>query len=224
MSKKNRKIPPPVMIDRTRQEWVSLKEAARRIGVTSAALIYTEKNKEEFVQRKKIRKIPMFPWPQVRDSYRSIMVGASGTSFSAKRKNFPVVDTSEDEDEDEDGIIEPAEPKKKIGRPSVESLRTANANKVTMAAALMKLKYENELGNLLPKDTVMEVWRNAAESLKKSLLSIPDRVAPRFGGKDHHKLYRVLTEEITGALANLKVTYDYESGRRNKRKRISEES
>jgi phage terminase Nu1 subunit (DNA packaging protein) len=86
---------------------------------------------------------------------------------------------------------------------------SANASKATYSAALLQLEYEQRIGNMVPMDVVNSTWTGAGENLKKILMSIPDRIAPQFGGENHHKLYRALVEELTHALSSLEIVYDF---------------
>lgn len=198
-----KKRPPNSFKDTGGNEFVSGAELSRRMGVTQASITYAWQRK--WIKRVKKNDADMYAWPQARDGYlaNAPMVGAGK----------PKVEPPKGEDEAQDEAQDDSETKEWSGRgrpPSqLGELQTASASKVAYGAALLQLEYEQRLGNMVPRDAVDSVWKSAGEALKKSLMSIPDRVAPQFGGKDSHKLYRVLVEEMTLALANLEIKYDF---------------
>lgn len=203
MKLKGTKRPPASFTDTSGNEFVSGAELSRRVGVTQAAMTYARQRK--WIKPVKKNDAIMFAWPEARDGYlaNAPMVGAKG----AKKTQTASEEVAKDEDAPEDE----REGWSGRGRPTTQlgELQTASASKVAYGAALLQLEYEQRLGNMVPRDKVDAVWKGAGESLKKSLMSIPDRVAPQFGGKDSHKLYRVLVEELTHALANLDIKYDF---------------
>lgn len=174
-------------VDKHGQEWITRALLAKRLGITQAGTYHGEK--KEWIKGRIKLGVKMFPSPQSEKAY---------TQNSPKLSSAPV--------EDEDA---PIEEEKTRGRPPT-SLQSATATKTKLAAELMRLEYETKLGKLVPYDAVHSVWTNVAETIKKSLLTIPDRIAPEFGGENVHGLYRALTTEIQHSLASLNIKHAYE--------------
>lgn len=189
MNKKEANAP---WIDKHGQEWLSRSLLAQRLGVTPAALYHGEK--QEWISGKIKHGVKMFPCPQSEESYR---------------QNSPTLQRRAEEAAQEEGEDEPTPAYSGRGRPA-GNLQSATTTKVKLAAELLRLEYEAKLGKLVPMDEVKRVWEGAAETVKKAMLSIPDRIAPEFGGKNSHPLYRALVNEITHALASLKIEHRYE--------------
>jgi hypothetical protein len=63
---------------------------------------------------------------------------------------------------------------------------------------------EAALGKYLEYGKVKKEFCNIAENLKKSLLAIPDRIAPIIAGElgvtDHHEVRQILIREIKASL------------------------
>ena len=181
-------------IDKHGQEWISRSLLAQRLGLTPAGLYHGEK--QEWIKGVKKRGRLMFASPQSEESYR---------------QNSPKLRALAEADEDDT----PPPALNSRGRPPT-NLQSATTTKVKLAAELLRLEYETKLGKLVPLEAVTQVWLNAVETCKKSFQSIPDRIAPEYGGKNHHALYRALTIEITHALSSLNISHEYRIEQVNK--------
>lgn len=186
-------------IDKHGQEYVSLNCAATRIGTDRNLL--DDAKKAGFVSTYTIQGAPAVKWPQVRDQWRKYKA----------RKTVPVVSKDRPTDDDS-GIIqddEENETRRGPGRPKDLQAASATATKMTYSAELLRLEYETKLGKLVPVDIIQVAWMNIADSVKKAMLSIPDRVAAIIAGdvtqERYHEVHRTLTVEITNALQNLEV-------------------
>lgn len=186
-------------IDKHGQEWISKSLLAQRLGLTPAGMAHGEK--KEWIKGIKKRGRIMFASPQSEESYRT---------------NSPKLRALAEAEQDDDDT--PPPPLNTRGRPA-GSLQSATTTKVKLAAELLRLEYEAKLGKLVPMDQVKATWENVAETVKKSLMTIPDRIAPEFGGKNQHALYRALVTEINHALSNFKIEnkYEYKTVRRGGR-------
>ncbi len=147
-----------------------------------------------------------YPWPRARDEY---LAHAKLNKPDAGTGGMPGPIRMPDRGEDlkKENWVES----------SFNDPLSAAANKNVYSAALLQLEYEQRIGNLVPRDVVDATWTGAGEAMKKAMLSIPDRIAPQFGGENHHKLYRALVEEITHALSAMEVVYDFPEIRKNGR-------
>lgn len=194
---------PKSFIDRDGQEYVSMAELSRRVGVSTAALLFSR----DRGHTPSIKKdgYCAYPWPQARDAYLShakLLDPDSGDGGGPGPTNYP------------GGYDASGQPPIKKNNPEFADPFAGVANKNVYSAALLQLEYEQRIGNLVPMDVVDAVWTGAGENLKKTLMSIPDRIAPQYGGDNHHKLYRALVEEFTHALSSLNITYDFPAVRK----------
>lgn len=181
-------------IDKHGQEWISRSLLAGRLGLTPAGLYHGEK--QEWIKGVKKRGRIMFASPQSEESYH---------------QNSPKLRALAEADDDD----APPPALNTRGRPPT-SLQSASTTKVKLASELLRLEYETKLGKLVPLEAVTSVWLNAVETCKKALSSIPDRIAPEYGGKNHHVLYRALTTEIAHALSSLNINHEYKVEQVNK--------
>lgn len=87
------------------------------------------------------------------------------------------------------------------------SLKTLAANKLRREQALTKkaeIECAEKEGKLVNKEEMIFLWKEMGLKLRKSILSIPDRLAPVLAGQtDHHAIHRTMTEELKYALRNL---------------------
>lgn len=192
----NRKDVNEPWTDKHGQVWINRKTLAERVGVTSSATLHGEKM--GWVKSQMKRGLRMFPSPQSEEAYRLNSPKAGALARG----------------DDEGEVDQPPIPSGR-GRPPT-SLQSASTVKVKLASELLRLEYETKLGKLVPLEAVAQVWLNAVETCKKALSSIPDRIAPEYGGKNHHALYRALTTEITHALSSLNIKHEYKVEQVNK--------
>lgn len=84
---------------------------------------------------------------------------------------------------------------------------TARAAKEKWNARAAKMNYQREMGKLIPADAVVKGWIDIATLTQKSLLSVPDRIAPLLVGEtDQAIIHKRMTDEIRYALKNLSFT------------------
>lgn len=84
---------------------------------------------------------------------------------------------------------------------------TARAAKEKWNARTAKMNYQREMGKLIPADAVAKEWVDIATLTQKSLLSVPDRIAPLLVGEtDQAIIHKRMTDEIRYALKNLSFT------------------
>ena len=74
----------------------------------------------------------------------------------------------------------------------------------TYKAKKAKLDFEKADGKLVEVASVVKEWVDMSESIKSSMLAIPDRVAPMLQGMGHKKIFSILTKEIKHTLTGLR--------------------
>ena len=83
----------------------------------------------------------------------------------------------------------------------------ARASKEKWNARMAKINFQKEAGKLIPADAVAKAWTDIATVTQKSVLSVPDRIAPLLVGEmDQAIIHKRITDEIRYALKNLSFT------------------
>ena len=190
-------------------ELISIREAARRLGVSDTAVHKAIKaDRVHIAGRTPGSDRPLVAWPQAQadwkansDTQKRSHVGSRG---SPVRANDPppleVLPTSSRPDEGQKEVGEiPA--KSTAGAPSYAASR---AIREAYQARLAKLDYEERSGKLIEVDKVKTAAFKVARTVRDGLLNMPDRVAHELAHEaDPSAVHQRLTAEIRSILEAL---------------------
>ncbi len=85
-----------------------------------------------------------------------------------------------------------------------DTMARSKMRKEAAMARKAELECAEREGKVIPKEDVEQLWKEVGINLQKSILSIPDRLAPVIAGEhDAHKVHRMLTDELKYTLRNL---------------------
>lgn len=206
-------------------ELISVREAARRIGVSDTAVLKAIKAGRVLVHsRNPTNGRPMLAWPAVQhqwnantDSAKRTHVGATGTS--ARREKYaptppevvlPVV--GEEAPEPTPAPYMPTQaaatmPAAEDQMPAAgkgPSYAQSRAVRELYAAKLLKLEHEERIGKLVPADQVKVDAFKTARTVRDGLLNIPDRVAHILAAEtDPARVHHLLSNELRTVLSQL---------------------
>jgi hypothetical protein len=197
-------------------ELISIREAARRLGVSDTAVrkaIAT--GRVTVADRHKDNDRPLLSWPACKDDWlansdtsKRSHVGGTGTSkkrqgySSGQRVKLPTSDRQDEAPEDD-------EPTHGGSGSTPASGRGAKYNKSRgerefYQAKLAQLEFEQKSGQLISLEVVKSEGFRAHRRIRDALLNIPDRCAPHVATlTDPLECHAYLLTEITSALRQL---------------------
>lgn len=200
------------------QELISVREAARRIGVSDTAVLKAIKAGRVLVHsRNPTNGRPLLAWPAVQhqwnantDSAKRTHVGATGTS--ARREKYaptppevalPVVGEEAPETPPATTTTAAAEDQMPAAGKG-PSYAQSRAVRELYAAKLLKLEHEERIGKLVPADQVKVDAFKTARTVRDGLLNIPDRVAHILAAEtDPARVHHLLSNELRTVLSRL---------------------
>lgn len=200
------------------QELISVREAARRIGVSDTAVLKAIKAGRVLVHsRNPTNGRPLLAWPAVQhqwnantDSAKRTHVGATGTS--ARREKYaptppevalPVVGEEAPEPTPATTTTAAAEDQMPAAGKG-PSYAQSRAVRELYAAKLLKLEHEERIGKLVPADQVKVDAFKTARTVRDGLLNIPDRVAHILAAEtDPARVHHLLSNELRTVLSRL---------------------
>lgn len=166
------------------QELVSIREAARRLGVSDTALHKALKaGRISFANPGESR--PKLAWPQVQTDFekdanpfanrRGVAQEVAPKKPEATKKTDPIIakqtapfsDNDEENDEADDG--------------DGPNYYKARAEKTHYQAQTARLEYEEKLGRLIDAETVAKQWAKLITAAKTVILGIPAACKTRVG-------------------------------------------
>lgn len=173
-------------------EMVSIREAARRLGLSDTALRKAiEAGRMVVAGRTPGSNRPLLAWPDCQAQLKANSDGIKRTHAGTKRAGGSATGAS----------VEPTSAQGDAdGKPSaapVGSLADAQRVRVIWAAKQAKLKFERDMGKLLDADQVKVRAFQMARKARDQLMTMPDRLAPILAGtSDVLEVHRLLTEDI----------------------------
>jgi len=124
---------------------------------------------------------------------------AAGFPDSKPSDPPPQSEVSNDEELDDDDEADPEE-----GSARPPNIYISKAEKEHYLAKQAKLSYEIKAGKLVEVEKVRAEWAKIALTIRNSIMTIPDRLAPALAGQtDADKIHELLTQEFIQALEAL---------------------
>lgn len=196
-------------------ELISVRETARRIGVSDTAIQKGIKSGRVTVaSRTESSNRPLLAWPQVKDdwinnsaSQKRTHVG--GTGKSARREKYAPT-PPEIELELHPGSKQAIERGGKKPDPSDDAVSYANsrAQREYYEAELSRLEYETKLGKLVEADSINEVGRKLASEVIAGMYNIPERISDEIAGMtDANQIQALIIREIDVAVDSIRRAY-----------------
>lgn len=222
------------------KEYISKKEFARRMGISSYAVVMAIKSgriipedrgsgkeylewyssKERFINLSKRPDVTRQAVSEYEDSLKTSDVRvAPGNNGKIKQKYKATVVNSHPLDSvqdppDTDGDFHP-----QMSRLEAESV------KQVYLAKQAKLKFLKDAGLLVEAQTVKREWEEIAVRVQKAMLAIPDRVSEIFASvNDAEKIHKDLEKEIRHALTSLQYTMKSEDKHERIKKIVEDET
>ena len=199
------------------QELISVRECARRLGVSDTAVHKARKAGRITVASTTPEGWPLVAWPQARDDWgansdatKRTHVGATGTSPArAKYATTPAEVKLPTRAQTLAGDIDPADAESPSpGRPAAAvqgpSLAQSKAIREAYLARLAKLEYEEKTGKLVNAEDVKARAFKMAREARDAMLTLPDRLAPILASlTDVQEIHRVMREDIERTCADI---------------------
>ena len=190
-------------------ELISIREAARRLGVSDTAVHKALKAGRVAVAGKTDSGRPLMDWPDTErrwlansDVSKRSHVGSRGSPVRAKDAPRVRLPTSDRMDEAPSVGDQPVGDGPKSGRGP--GYAQARALREAYMARLAKLEFEERIGKLVDVDTLRVEAFKVHRRIRDAILNIPDRCAPKLAAlSDPAEVHAVLLEEITQALRGL---------------------
>lgn len=182
-------------------ELISIREAARRLGVSDTAVHKAIKaGRVTVAGRTPSSDRPLVEWPQVQgdwlansDTSKRSHVGSKGSPRRADDPP-PQVQLATNTEDDQSPPMDAAPSKPLQGGPSLAQSR---AVKEAYLARLAKLDYEQKIGKLIEADEVKVRAFKLARNARDAMLTLPDRLAPVLASEtDVQAVHRLLLEDI----------------------------
>lgn len=197
--------------------YVTYDEAASKMGVKKLQLMRVfNSHKKKFKNLKKVgvsyiwdteEHIPLFRSllknNVVGQMKQAVSVESKKLSPSVNQKEKTVKEIQPTENETVDWAFS-GEGQENENASSVMHYADARTKREYYTALQSKMDYERRMGKLIPSDAVSDIWKSLTIATQKSLLTIPDRVAPLCVGiKDQKIIHNLLKTELRYALKNL---------------------
>lgn len=187
-------------------EWISIREAGRRLGVSDTAVhkaIRSERIDAPSGEPKRL------PWPLVREQWGANTNEAhrthAGSKYSGRdapefqplreqmlqaRQDKPI--RAQDDEE-----VQPPPQQQQSAATAGPSLAQSRAVHEAYKARLAKIEYETAIGKLIDADAVKARAFAAARKARDTLQTMPDRLAPILASTtDVREVHRLLLEDI----------------------------
>lgn len=172
-------------------QWLSCNGFANKMGISTASV--TRALRSGRIQGKRVRNKIMLNWKTQSKAYLATSTRITEAKPRKVPKNGKVVNIS--------GLKNPTD-SKASGR--YGELTNARTQKEYYQAEKLRLEYETARGSLVKSDEIAKEWERITTLIKKSLLSIPDRLSPVLAGETkQNRVHRMLSEEIRHTLQAL---------------------
>lgn len=189
-------------------ELISIREAARRLGVSDTAIHKAIKAGRVVVAGKTDSGRPQMEWKDTErrwlansDASKRSHVGSQGSSRREKDAPRVQLATSDRMDEGEATEGAPAS-----GRGA--GYAQARAAREVYMAKLAKLEFDERSGKLIDAQTVRAEGSKLAAAVISGLYNIPDRCADEISGMSSaHDIHKLLLSEIDNAVEGLRKQY-----------------
>jgi len=193
-------------------ELISIREAARRLGVSDTAVHKSIKSGRVVVHsHNEGNGRPLLDWPDVErrwlansDVSKRSHVGSQGSKMRAK--DAPRVDLATSDRMDEQEVPDSGDTGPRSGRGG--GYAQARAAREAIEARIAKIKLDQMTGKVVDAAEVKAQGHALAAAVIASLYNIPDRVSDQIAGMSSaHEIAKLLLTEIDQAVEDLRAQY-----------------
>lgn len=183
-------------------ELISIREAARRLGVSDTAVHKAIKaGRVTIAGRTEASQRPLLSWPQAEQDWHANSDGAKRTHVGSRGSPRRAADPEPERPLVVNTRMEEAQPPAQDDAPArvsaAPSYAQSRAVREAYQARLAKLEFEERSGKVIDADQVKVRAFKLARSARDALLTIPDRLAPILASStDVQEIHRLLLEDI----------------------------
>ena len=185
---------------------ISLSECARKLGVSTALISKGTKSGRFKLYKRKVNGF-VKPFVNYEECSKIYIVTANNGGNAPKGGGLSDKVTSRGQQQARQKSNSGSLPSGSGGDGDVDNMfdiHTIKLEKERWSAKKEKFNLEVSMGKYILMETITKEFVNMAETLKKSILAIPDRVGPIIAGeKDPHKVRQILIVEFKRSLQGI---------------------
>lgn len=176
-------------------ELISIREAARRLGVSDTAVHKAiDAGRTSIAARKPGSNRPLVAWPQIQTDWQANSDVSRRTHVGSKTPKAAKAPAARSPAPAPVPAVEVQPP---TAGAAGTSFAASRAVRETYQARLAKLEFEQKSGKLVEVDQIKVRAFKLARSARDQLLTMPDRLAPILASEtDVLEVHRLLTEDI----------------------------